>query len=362
MKHWQVRQNTGFLMYPSVQNQSATHEILTRIQHIADNLPHDTQFALSQLRQLPYDDALLRLASDDALTAEWLFMMYGYFASAWVHGFGNTILPRQIAVPLTHIAAHLGRPPMLSYTGMVLTNWQLCDADGDFTPENVNVLVRFTDLEDEAWFFRVHIAIEAQAGAILHALEQTRHAISQDDDHAVLVALRAIRAGLVQITQTFHKMPDGCDPDDYFLHVRPYLHGFEHVIYDGVSDTPMTFRGGSGAQSSVVPAILAGLGVEHDHTMLTDYLNEIRRYMPHEHQKTIAQRRTIPLRQYCAERPPLRDAYNHALRQLVTFRRAHLYYARTYIFEKSPTASGTGGTDYMGFLSRLIDETERQML
>jgi hypothetical protein len=72
--------------------------------------------------------------------------------------------------------------------------------------------------------------------------------------------------------------------------------------------------------------------------------------------------RQIRLREYCKTRPHLADAYNHVLRQLMTFRRAHLYYARTYIFEKSTNPVGTGGTEYMAFLSKLIDETAQFML
>jgi indoleamine 2,3-dioxygenase len=129
------------------------------------------------------------------------------------------------------------------------------------------------------------------------------------------------------------------------------------VIFEGLEKNPTPLRGGSGAQSSIVPALLAGLGIEHASTELTTSLMDMRQYMPVEHRAFIQRMRQLELRSYCESRPHLADAYNHVLRQLITFRRAHLYYARTYIFEKSTDPTGTGGTAYMAFLSKLIDET-----
>jgi indoleamine 2,3-dioxygenase len=292
-----------------------------------------------------------------------VFILYGYLASAWIHGLHEKILPKFISIPLVELAKTLNLPPMLSYAGQVLGNWHLIDPEQGFIPRNLSLIYHFTELIDEAWFFRVHMAIEAQAGDMLMALIEVQAAIAEEDDAEVHDCLRRMRSGLVQITRTFHEMPDLCDPDVYFQQVRPLLMSFgEDTIFEGVEPNPTPLRGGSGAQSSIVPTMLAGLGLAHDSTELTSSLNDMRRYMPLEHRQFIAEMAKNPLRDYCKTRPPLRDAYNHVLRQLITFRRAHLYYARTYIFEKSPNQMGSGGTSYLSFLSKLIDETVHQML
>jgi len=340
-------------------------ETIAQIEQVASDLPDllHSQTLNSRLAALPASDYAC-LANHDIRLVERLFAIYGYLTSAIMHGSGNKALPKNIAQPFVQLAQMVGRPPMLSYAAQVLSNWKRIDKATGFKPENIRLLLHFTHLSDEAWFFRVHIAIEARAGDIIGALrDAARIAAENGDAQQMLQTLRRMRAGLVDITRIFHRMPDGCDPDIYFRQVRPYLMGFNNVIFEGVANNaPKSLRGGSGAQSSIVPALLAGLGVAHEQNQLTAHLHTMQDYMPVPHQQFIQQMSAATIRDYCAARPPLRDAYNHVLRQLMTFRRAHLYFAKTYIFEKSPSAIGTGGTNFMDFLSKLIDETQQQLL
>jgi indoleamine 2,3-dioxygenase len=369
---WDIRPITGFLIESKplsnvgeIDNPFPS-QAAEALEALAARLPALIQAGtlLSALTDLPpvaLDDD--QLAEIDARVLERLFALYGYLASAVIHGAGQSLLPLALALPLTQIAAALDRPPMLGYAGQVLHNWRLIEPAGGFSPENIELLLTFTDLPDESWFFKVHIAIEAQAGELLDAMREVFAAIARADDFAVQDCLRRMHHGLVQITRTFHLMPEGCDPDIYYQQVRPFLMSFDaSVIFEGVSPNPTPLRGGSGAQSSVVPAALACLGIAHAANELTASLMDMRPYMPREHRAFIAEMGQSTLRDYCAVRAPLRDAYNHVLRQLITFRRAHLYYARTYIFAKSINPVGTGGTSYMTFLSKLIDETGEQFL
>lgn len=160
-------------------------------------------------------------------------------------------------------------------------------------------------------------------------------------------------------------MPEHCDPDLYFQHVRQPLFGLKDIVFEGVTQfkgKPQTFMGGSGAQSTIIPAVLAALGVRHQQSGLTHYLSAIRSYMPPQHQAFVDRLTTDALRNYCQQHLHLQDAYNHCLQQVTTFRRAHFYYARTYIFEKSTESVGTGGTSFMEFLNVLIQETQDHML
>jgi indoleamine 2,3-dioxygenase len=370
--HWQVQPKTGFLLQPqpvlrlTVENFPVAESSIEAITLAASNLPdwlaaQQTNALLQSLQAVDYHSIPFHQLTP--LVTERLFALYGYFASAWVHGFDNSQLPAAIVLPLVALAKQVQRPPILAYAGQVLSNWALRHNEQDFTPHNILLLQTFTHLVDESWFFRVHIAIEAQAGKMLHALSTVNTAVDNANDMAVLEVLRQLQTGLVQITRTFHQMPELCDPDVYYQEVRPFLMSFEKsVVFEGVAVNPTPLRGGSGAQSSVVPALLAGLGIEHAANDLIHSLTDMRRYMPVEHRAFIQQMRELRLRDYCKSRPHLADAYNHVLRQLMTFRRAHLYYARTFIFEKSTNPVGTGGTEYMSFLSKLIDETANFML
>jgi indoleamine 2,3-dioxygenase len=369
--HWHLHAPTGFLLHQPLQHLTpdafpVESETIERLETAASKL--QTWIANGQADNLldglqDVDWQAIQFDCLNTLVLERLFLLYGYFTSAWVHGFGKSLIPAAIAQPFAAIAKRVQRPPILSYAGQVLGNWMLRNPEAGFTPQNILLLQTFTHLVDESWFFRVHIAIEAQSGKMLYALSSVNAAIDTENDMAVLDVLRTLQTGLVQITKTFHNMPDLCDPDVYYQDVRPYLMSFDkNVIFEGVDPNPVPLRGGSGAQSSVVPALLAGLRLEHESSELIHSLMDMRRYMPVEHQAFIQHMREIRLREYCKTRPHLADAYNHVLRQLMTFRRAHLYYARTYIFEKSINPVGTGGTEYMSFLSKLIDETANFML
>lgn len=362
--HWHVTKNHGLLS--DVQPNLAW-------QTIENTLPHSLRPILEEIKQgkslytilseYPLDNVTETICLEhNETTLEMVFMFYGYLACAWV-GMGNTILPATISSALVKLGERLDRPPMLAYAGMVLNNWQLKDETEGFIPQNIALLLRFTDYIDESWFFQVHIAIEAQAGKMLRALIEVQEAIERDDEQQVLDYLRQMQRGLVQITKTFHEMPKLCDPDTYYQKIRPYLMSFDDSInFEGIHPNPTPLRGGSGAQSSIVPIMLAGLSIDHQSSQLTANLKDMQRYMPREHRQLIEDMQHSKLRDYCQKHPPLKDAYNHVLRQLITFRRAHLYYARTYIFEKSTNPIGTGGTEYMSFLSKLIDETANQML
>lgn len=370
MSHWQITAENGFLT-PS----QPTENWQAMLAHLPDTYTKITQnigkkqslhtiLPDIKLNTNDFDtfDVSQICNSDNTASVEMLFNFFGYLASAWI-GEGNHSIPESISLPLVELANCLNRPPMLSYTGMVLDNWRLKDEAEGFIPKNIELLLHFTDSIDESWFFQVHVAIEAQAGQMLRAMVDVQDAIAEEDDNTVLIHLRTMQAGLVQITNTFHEMPELCDPDVYFQQIRPYLMSFgKDIIFEGITPNPTPLRGGSGAQSSIVPAMLAGLGIGHRESELTANLTGMRHYMPLEHKEFIAQMTQSKLRDYCKAHPPLKDAYNHVLRQLITFRRAHVYYARTYIFAKSTNPVGTGGTQYMSFLSKLIDETVEQLL
>ena len=94
-----------------------------------------------------------------------------------------------------------------------------------------------------------------------------------------------------------NRMPEKCDPFIYYNRVRPYIFGWKNnpatpdgVIYEGVeqfAEEPQLFRGETGAQSSIVPALDALLGVTHSDDPLRAYLDEMRLYMPKEHRELL---------------------------------------------------------------------------
>jgi len=371
---WQVTADRGFLIAPDpltdlgLIDTGLDEEIVETLETIAEDLPDLIigGFVHETMNALPVFD-LSPVLKRDPRIIERLHLLYTYFVNAYVHMGGETTkhIPAGLAIPVVWLSEQVNRPPMMSYAGMVLNNWRRIQEHGDLSLDNLQLMQTFSHYYDEQWFFLVHVAIEAEAGNMLIALQQAQKAVADDDVQAVLACLRDIRQGLVEITKIFHRMPEHCDPDIYYQNVRHPLYGLRDVVFEGVDKyqgKPQTFMGGSGAQSTIIPAVLAGLGVQHQATQLTHYLSAIRSYMPGQHQDFVNCLTTDTLREYCKNHLHLQDAYNHCLRQVMTFRRAHFYYARTYIFEKSTDPVGTGGTAFMDFLNVLIQETQAHLL
>ena len=157
------------------------------------------------------------------------------------------------------------------------------------------------------------------------------------------------------INRTMARMPESCDPYVYYHRVRPYIFGWKNqpalpngLLYDGVAaygGKPQQFRGETGAQSSIVPALDALLGVPHANDPLRAYLTEMRQYMPPKHRAFIeAVERGPAVRDFVLSRgasnTALRDVYNRCVQLVESFRARHLEYAARYIHNQNRDNAG----------------------
>ena len=284
------------------------------------------------------------------------YVRLGFLASAYVNQVGQeptTVLPRNIAVPLCDVCTRLSRPPILSYDGYALFNWKRFNRSGPIALGNIDTIQNFVHLYDEHWFILVHVEIEALAAGTLQAIDQAAAALSAGDADALNSAVSSLARTLWAQVETLRRIPEKMDPALYFKTFRPYIRFFENVVYEGVDVRPLNFRGETGAQSSVIPTIVAFLKVPHRPSMLTDHLAEMRRFMPAEHRAILEEVERLPdPRGQVAKEP-----YNDALEALASFRETHLQFAIRYIAAHERDPRGTGGTPYMQWLSQLIGET-----
>ena len=316
-----------------------------------------------------------------------LCLLAGFFASGYVNRIGADPvdrLPAGAAVPLYHTSRRLGRQPILSYDVLCLHNWRRdgsgsstnpnetaeldasIEPNGPTDPDRLEAVQQFTHLDDERWFVTIHVAIEASAGPALIACERAQRAVREDDADGLQRALETIADSLSDQTAIMKRMTEKNDPEAFAHRYRPYYEGFDEIVYEGVeafAGEPQTYRGGSGAQSSVLPSIDASLGVEHATTELTEKLTDIRGYMPESHRAVVDAFEEGPdIGPYVADRdrPDLTAAHNRCIDALGEFRRVHFGQVIQYIRLVTGETTGTGGTDYMQFLRVLADETEAQ--
>jgi indoleamine 2,3-dioxygenase len=298
-------------------------------------------------------------------------------------------LPPQLAKPWYEVAQRLGRPPVLSYASYALDNWRRLDRTKPIELDNIVLLQNFLGGQDEEWFVVIHIQIERQAGAGLAGLLRAMNGAADDKDGEVLLGLQSLASAQTAMRDTLLRMKERCDPYVYYTRVRPYIHGWKNspslpngLVYEGVAayaGQPQQFRGETGAQSSIVPCLDAGLGIAHAPDPLTVYLQEMRDYMPPRHRaflqalENATDDRGRPLlsgyvRDRKSRHADLWTAYCSCVELLAQFREIHIGYADSYIHRQhqahasNPTAVGTGGTPFMTYLQKHLDETKQAIV
>jgi indoleamine 2,3-dioxygenase len=308
---------------------------------------------------------------------------YSFLVQAWVWGEPDPppMLPANLARPIVALADRLGQAPLLPYSAYVLDNWARIDKSGPVTLENICMVQNFLGGADENWFVMIHVAIEAEAGVLLDNAVKLVAAAAREDGAACATLLVEMDAAWERIYAVFKRMPERCDPYIYFHRVRPYIHGWannpalgEGLIYEGVekfAGKPQAFRGQTGSQSSIVPAMDALFSVGHSDDPLKRFLDELHHYRPLAHRRFIEDiARQSTLRDFVsrANSPALRDAFNACLEQVARFRTRHLEYAANYINKQAGSIAGndpdvgTGGTPFMKYLKKHRDENRAQMV
>lgn len=299
----------------------------------------------------PEFDADYCLAPDAELHL--YYVRLGFIASGYINQIGQPpchLLPANIAVPLVRACERLARPPILSYDGYALYNWYRLEPNGPIALGNIDTLQNFVELYDEHWFILVHVEIEALAAEIFRALVP---GLNNWCAGTINAALRQIADCLAKQLQVLRRIPEHMSPELYFRTFRPYIRFFEDVSYEGVNQVPLSQRGETGAQSSVIPALVALLKIPHKPSALTNHLRDMRHYMPAGHRLIIEElERLTPLNSLADAEP-----FNAVLENLALFREQHLRWAESYINAHVSDPRGTGGTPYMQWLQQLIDET-----
>jgi indoleamine 2,3-dioxygenase len=251
---------------------------------------------------------------------------------------------------------------------MVLHNWRRLDPDEPISLNNLASLQLFLGGLDESWFYLVTVAIEAAGGAAIAATVAALEAAEAHELNEVARHLESIAEALERMLDTLRRMPEHCDPYVFFHRIRPFLASWPEpgVVYEGVDERPHCFAGGSAAQSSLLQALDAGLGVYH----ASPFLREMRNYMPLPHRRLIEALEVGPSLRDCAlenkgSYPALVTRYNTCIQLLDSFRQTHLEYSVRYISHQAAdpeSAKGTGGSAFVPLLSQARKETRANFL
>ena len=295
------------------------------------------------------------------------YLRVGFLASAYINQVGeepSKVLPANLAVPLCRACKLLNRPPILSYDGYALYNWKRFQPNQPIALGNIDTIQNFVHLYDEHWFILVHVEIEATTARILDAVATAQAALDANPSSLVDNAVEKIAGAVNDQVRVLRRIPEKMSPALYYKTFRPYIRFFEDVEYEAevpggrvaagsAARLRMNFRGETGAQSSLMPLLVAFMKIPHRPSMLTTHLIDMRNYMPAEHRRLLEIVESMPSVRALASR----QNYNAVLDAMAEFRSVHYGWAQEYINRWTDDPRGTGGTPYMKWLKQLIDET-----
>lgn len=308
-----------------------------------------------------------RVQANDLRQLQLYYLRVGFLASAYINQVGeepSRVLPANLAVPLCRACKLLNRPPILSYDGYALYNWKRFQPNQPIALGNIDTIQNFVHLYDEHWFILVHVEIEATAARILDAVATAQAALGANAPPLVDDAVEKIAGAVTDQVRVLRRIPEKMSPALYYKTFRPYIRFFEDVEYEAevpggrvaagsAARLRMNFRGETGAQSSIMPLLVAFMKIPHRPSMLTNHLIDMRNYMPAEHRRLLEMVESMPsVRRFASK-----QNYNAVLDAMAEFRSVHYGWAQEYINQWTDDPRGTGGTPYMKWLKQLIDET-----
>jgi len=308
-----------------------------------------------------------RVQANDLPLLRLYYLRIGFLASAYINQVGeepSRVLPANLAVPLCRACKLLNRPPILSYDGYALYNWKRFQPNQPIALGNIDTVQNFVHLYDEHWFILIHVEIEATAARILDAVAAAQAALEANASSLVDEAVEKIAGAVNDQVRVLRRIPEKMSPALYYKTFRPYIRFFEDVEYEAevsggrvaagsTARLRMNFRGETGAQSSIMPLLVAFMKIPHRPSMLTNHLIDMRNYMPAEHRRLLETVESMPgVRTFASK-----QNYNAVLDAMAEFRSVHYGWAQEYINRWTDDPRGTGGTPYMKWLKQLIDET-----
>ncbi|ROW13305.1 hypothetical protein VPNG_05449 [Cytospora leucostoma] len=240
----------------------------------------------------------------NALYRDYSFLLSAYllepcherFMRGEPYGLGRQSLPAVVARPMARVAEITGFMPFMEYAGSyALYNYKLVDPAKGMDYDNIRLIRAFEHGLDhtssEAGFVLVHIDMVKHSGPLVSGTVEALEATHRSRE-ALNAAMGKQLEALKKINATMETMWMKSKPRDY-TSFRTFIFGITSqsmfpsgVVYEGVNGgEPMSFRGESGANDSMVPLMDSFLQIPMPETPLTEILNDFRKYRPSNHRE-----------------------------------------------------------------------------
>ncbi|KAH0606872.1 uncharacterized protein H6S33_003706 [Morchella sextelata] len=297
---------------------------------------------------------------DNQVVLNALYRDYSFLASAYLlepchhkylkdgdYGLARDVLPKCFQ-------------PFMEYAGSyALFNYRLLNPDEGLNYDNIAIIRAFEHGLDrtssEAGFILVHVDMVQHSGGLIDGAVKAIRACQGEGNHeAFRDGLKQVLATLRKINATMEKMWGKSKPGDYNS-FRTFIFGIasqsmfpKGVIYESVSDKPLSFRGESGANDSMVPLCDNLLEISMPDTPLTEILKDFRKYRPGNHRDFLEwvkeSAAAVGIQDFSLRDPQSAALYLLCIDQVRDFRWRHWCFTREYILKKTNHPTATGGS------------------
>lgn len=273
----------------------------------------------------------------------------------------------------------------MEYAGSyALFNYRLEDPKKGLDYDNLRLIRAFEHGLDpkssEAGFVLVHVDMVQNSGPLVDGVVSALDACSDNDRDLFNSGLQKVVTSMTKVNKVMETMWGKSKPGDY-TSFRTFIFGitsqsmFPHgVIYEGVSEEPLSFRGESGANDSMVRLLPLTQNKTKNHktniskiplcdnllqitmpdTPLTTILQDFRSYRPGNHRSFLehvkSRSLSLSLKSYALQEPSSTALYLLAMNQVRDFRWRHWCFTREYILKKTSHPVATGGSPIVTWL------------
>ena len=317
---------------------------------------------------------------DDIFINQALFRAYAFLTSAYLlapshfsfqktkkYGKAHRILPSQLSEPFVLVSEKLDVYPFLDYHyAYSLGNYVKIDSSKGYEWENLAMAAKFSGMDDERGFIMLHVDINQHSpqlvGSILDFLKSKDNSGVNQSLNNCLSSMKSINERR-QIMWQASRWKHYNDFRVFIMGIKGNDEIFgDGVIYEGVSEEPVQYRGQTGAQDNIIPTadIFTGVIDYYPSNDLTKYLLDLRSYRPKCIQNFLSD-----LKDEMKENRlfnSIKKSENEEglclliqiLDEIYYFRNGHWQFVQKYIMANTKYAKATGGTPIISWIPNQI--------
>ncbi len=317
---------------------------------------------------------------DDIFINQALFRAYAFLTSAYLlapshfsfqktkkYGKAHRLLPSQLSEPFVLVSEKLDVYPFIDYHyAYSLGNYVKIDSSKGYEWENLAMAAKFSGMDDERGFIMLHVDINQHSPQLVGSILDF---IKSKDNSGVNQSLNNCLSSMKSINERRQIMWQASRWKHY-NDFRVFIMGIkgndeifgDGVIYEGVSEEPVQYRGQTGAQDNIIPTadIFTGVIDYYPSNDLTKYLLDLRSYRPKCIQNFLSD-----LKDEMKENRlfnSIKKSENQEglclliqiLDEIYYFRNGHWQFVQKYIMANTKYAKATGGTPIISWIPNQI--------